>query len=232
MEAVLEYLDKASEELMELDAGEERFDELKNELAAAEKEKEKAALELTKSRQDAAKELAMAIEDSLKELDMPKVKFFVEIKNSDYSHTGCDKVEFMICPNVGEPMKPLAQIASGGELSRVMLAIKSILAEGADTLIFDEIDTGVSGNAALKIAKKLKELSAKKQVICVSHQPQLAAIADNHIKISKSEEGERTVTRLTKLSTDDRIKEIARIIDGDNYTETAVMHAKEMLDLK
>ena len=152
-------------------------------------------------------------------------------QHKDYAQNGADNVEFMICPNVGEQLRPLAEIASGGELSRVMLAIKSILAEGADTLIFDEVDTGVSGNAAHKIAKKLKELSKGKQVICVSHQPQLAAIADNHVKITKGQKEDRTVTTLKVLLQDERISEVARIIDGDDFTETAVAHAKEMLGI-
>lgn len=232
VEAVLEYLDKASEELMEIDAGEERFDELKNDLAAAEKEKEKAALELTKSRQDAAKELAMAIEDSLKELDMPKVKFEVAVTDDNFTRNGADNVEFLICPNVGEELKPLAKFASGGELSRVMLAMKSILADAddADTLIFDEIDTGVSGSAAQKIAKKLKKLSSSKQVICVSHQPQLAVSANQHLLIKKLQKGDRTATTLTKLDTEGRILEIARITDGENPGDAALNHAREMLE--
>lgn len=232
IESVIEYGKKAKEKLEKLENADVNMELIKSEIEKLQKELTQEAEKITNHRKASASHLQEEIEASLKDLDMPKVKFYVEIANGEYTSTGCDKVEFMICPNVGEPMKPLAQIASGGELSRVMLAIKSILAEGADTLIFDEIDTGVSGNAALKIAKKLKELSSKKQVICVSHQPQLAAIADNHIRISKSEEGERTVTRLSKLSLDERITEIARIIDGDNFTETAVMHAREMLDLK
>lgn len=232
VEAVLEYLDKASEELCELDAGEERFDGLKNELDLAEKAREKAAKELTKSREKAAKELSIAIEESLKELDMPKVRFNVAVTEDKFSRTGRDNVEFLICPNVGEELKPLAKFASGGELSRVMLAMKSILADAddADTLIFDEIDTGVSGSAAQKIAKKLKKLSCNKQVICVSHQPQLAVSANQHLLIKKLQKGERTATTLTKLDTEGRILEVARITDGENPGEAALNHAKEMLE--
>ena len=140
-------------------------------------------------------------------------------------------MEFMISPNPGEPMKPLIQIASGGELSRVMLAIKSIINDGIDTMIFDEIDTGVSGSAAQKIANKLSAISQGRQVICVSHQAQLAAKADNHYVIKKQEENGRTITKIRELSKDERIDELARIIDGDNLTETAINHAKEMLGL-
>ncbi len=232
VEAVLEYLDKASEELCELDAGEERFEELKNELEDAEKAREKAAKELTKSRLKAAKELGFAIEESLKELDMPKVKFDVSVADDKFTRMGRDNVEFLICPNVGEELKPLAKFASGGELSRVMLAMKSILADAddADTLIFDEIDTGVSGSAAQKIAKKLKKLSGNKQVICVSHQPQLAVSASQHLLIKKLQKGDRTATTLTKLDREGRILEVARITDGENPGEAALNHAREMLE--
>lgn len=232
IEAVIDYGNKAKEKLEALENADASSELLKAEIEKLQKLLFSEAEKITTLRKKAALTLQEEIESSLKDLDMPKVRFIVEITNAGYAPNGCDKVEFLICPNVGEPMKPLAQIASGGELSRVMLAIKSILAEGADTLIFDEIDTGVSGNAALKIAKKLKALSKKKQVICVSHQPQLAAIADNHIKIRKSEDGDRTVTRLYTLTEDERVLEIARIIDGDNFTETALKHAKEMLDAK
>ena len=163
---------------------------------------------------------------------MPNAKFTVNITQTlEFAKKGRDFVEFLISPNPGEPEKALNKIASGGELSRVMLAIKSILADtdNVDTLIFDEIDTGVSGSAAKKIAMKLSALSKKKQVICVSHQPQLAAAADNHFKIKKSRMEDRTVTTAEILDFDSRIAEIARIIDGDNITEASLNHAKEMV---
>ena len=194
------------------------------------KKLEKEAKNITNVRKSAAEKLEKEIEISLSELDMPKVRFAVAVEQADdFLKNGADKVEFLICPNVGEQMKPLAAIASGGELSRVMLAVKSIIGDSVDTLIFDEIDTGVSGSAALKIAEKLSKLAEDKQIICVSHQPQLAAKADNHFKICKTDECGRTVTHISVLSDDERIMEIARIIDGDNLTETAVKHAKEML---
>lgn len=228
---VLAYYEKASSELMQLENADETVSELNEQLAALETEIKKEAEKLTKIRKIAALKLQQEIEKSLSELDMPKVKFEVMLSRCDYTAKGADSVEFMICPNVGEQMKPLVQIASGGELSRVMLAVKSIIADGVDTLIFDEIDTGVSGSAAQKIAKKLSALSVGKQVICVSHQPQLAATADNHYMIRKQEDGERTVTQIKMLSKDERISELARIIDGDNITETAINHAKEMLGI-
>ena len=230
-EAVLTYFEKASSELMQLENADEAVSELNEQLAALEAEIKKEAEKLTKIRKTAAVKLQQEIEKSLSELDMPKVKFEVTLSRCDYTAKGADSVEFMICPNIGEQMKPLVQIASGGELSRVMLAVKSIIADSVDTLIFDEIDTGVSGSAAQRIAKKLSALSVGKQVICVSHQPQLAATADNHYMIRKQEEGDRTVTQIKMLSKDERITELARIIDGDNITETAINHAKEMLGI-
>ena len=162
---------------------------------------------------------------------MPKAEFSVQIlPRLDFAANGMDEVEFLISPNPGEPLKPLVRIASGGELSRVMLAMKSVLADtdNVDTLIFDEIDTGVSGSAAQKIAQKLSELGAKKQVICISHQPQLAAAADHHFLIRKAEQDGRTATAITLLDEAGRETELARMIDGDNLTETAINHAREM----
>lgn len=232
VEAALEYLDAASEELAELDAGEELFEELEEKLEAAEKEMHRAAAELTRARKSAGEKLSGEIEKVLFELDMPKVRFAVSITPTDCSASGADIAEFMICPNVGEELKPLAKFASGGELSRVMLAMKSILADAddAETLIFDEIDTGVSGSAAQKIAHKLSQLGKKKQVICVSHQPQLAACADWHMLIKKTQSGGRTTTGITELDKEARVRELARIIDGDNLSEAAILHAKAMLE--
>lgn len=230
--AVNLYLEKAAKELSELDGGTELIEKLEKEYAEAEKELLSAAETLTKTRVAAGERLSREIEKSLTELDMPKVRFAVSVTPKDCGTTGADVAEFMICPNVGEELKPLAKFASGGELSRVMLAMKSILADAddTDTLIFDEIDTGVSGSAAQKIAKKLKKLGEKKQVICVSHQPQLAAAADGHLLIEKSEIGDRTVTNLHRLDFDARVREIARIIDGNNPSEEALNLSRAMIE--
>ena len=229
--AAIEYLKNAKEELETLENADEAVSGLSLELESVNKKLEKAAKELTSQRQAGAKKLQKEIETALLELDMPKVKFEIFINECDYDKKGADCVEFMISPNPGEPLKPLVQIASGGELSRVMLAIKSIINDGIDTMIFDEIDTGVSGSAAQKIAKKLSALSKGRQVICVSHQAQLAATADNHYVIKKQEEADRTVTKIRELKMEERVTELARIIDGDNITETAIKHAKEMLSI-
>ncbi len=231
-EKVLEYYEKAVKELALINNADEAADELKAKLAVLESKLVAESEKISANRFDAAKQLQAEIEKSLADLDMPKVRFETAlIKTEEYTAKGAETAEFMICPNVGEQMKPLAEIASGGELSRVMLAVKSILSDGVDTLIFDEIDTGVSGSAAHKIAQKLSALANGKQVICVSHQAQLAAAADNHYFIRKNTEGDRTVTHIKRLDSDERIMEIARITDGDNITDTAIKHAKEMLGL-
>lgn len=230
-DAVIEYGKKISKELELLENADETAAQLNDKLDELNKKIKTEADKLTKHRINAAKKLQAEIENTLSELSMPKVKFEVNVMPCEYNQKGADSVEFMICPNVGEQLKPLVEIASGGELSRVMLAVKSIIADGVDTLIFDEIDTGVSGVAAKKIAEKLSALSKGKQVICVSHQPQLAAKADNHYMIKKREDGDRTVTEIRLLAMEERISELARIIDGDSLTETAINHAKEMLGL-
>ena len=150
---------------------------------------------------------------------------------ADFYENGLDRTEFLISANPGEPLKPLVKIASGGELSRVMLAIKSILADtdGVDTLIFDEIDTGVSGKTAVSIARKLSAIGRSKQVICITHLPQLTAAADNHYLIQKDTDGDMASTTLTELDALGREKELARIIDGGEVSALALDHAKEML---
>lgn len=230
-EAAAEFLKRAEAELEQITDSETEKKRLSQKLSEIMKKIKKAADKLTESRQEAGRELSREIERELSELDMPKVKFSAAVEISGYTKNGADKVEFLISPNPGEPLKPLEKIASGGELSRVMLAMKSILSDSdkVDTLIFDEIDTGVSGSAAKKIAQKLFKLAEKKQIICVSHQPQLAAAADNHYNIKKTELENRTVTTAELLDADSRVCEIARIIDGDNITQASLEHARQML---
>ena len=228
-EAVLCYLENALSELDNLKNYEKNTEELQRELSEVEQKMAKEASKITEIRTKSAKLLQKEVENALSELDMPNVKFEIALNRTDFSAKGAETAEFMICPNKGEELKPLAKIASGGELSRTILAIKSVVCDNVDTLIFDEIDTGVSGNASKKIATKLSELAETRQIICVSHSPQVAAKADNHLVISKSTNGDRTVTEVKALSYDERIYEVARIIDGNNVTETAVNHAKEMM---
>ncbi len=232
-EKVLEFLEKAKDELSKITNADEERQRLFGELSLVLKELSECAKRLSEKRKEAAKILSKEIENELFELDMPKAKFSILIEPlEDFSKNGADRVEFLISPNMGEPEKPLFKIASGGELSRVMLAIKGILAsyDGTDTLIFDEIDTGVSGSAAKKIAQKLAVLGEKKQVICVTHLPQLAAAADNHYLIKKIEEKERTLTTASILFKEERIEEIARITDGENPTPASKEHARQMIE--
>ena len=233
IEEILEYLKKAESELNDIKLSDERTNELKEELKNITKDLKEKGNVLTQRRENAAKVLEENIEKSLHELNMEKSKFKVNIENDGtFYDNGMDKVEFLISTNPGEPLKPLVKIASGGELSRVMLAIKSILADsdGVDTMIFDEIDTGVSGKAAMSIAKKLAVIAKNKQVICITHLPQLTAMADNHYLIQKNTDGELASTTLKELDEEGRELELARIIDGGEVTELALSHAKQMLE--
>jgi len=167
----------------------------------------------------------------LAQLDMPRVQFSCEFTETDLSPNGADTVAFYMSANAGEALKPMSKVASGGELARIMLAMKNVLAEKdqVNTLIFDEVDTGVSGRAAQKVAEKLRSVAAHKQVLCVTHLPQLAALANTHLLIAKSERDGRTFTSVTPLDIEGRKRELARIIGGTNITETTLKSAEEML---
>ena len=229
----IEFLKSATDELDSLTNHDVKTAELIKEKEKIINQMTVLADELTKNRGGAAKELSLKIEGELHELDMQKAKFEVFLDSCDeFKPYGRDLVEFKFTANPGQPLAELAKIASGGELSRVMLAIKTVLSneDGADTLIFDEIDTGVSGNAALKIAKKLSKLGEFKQVICVSHLPQLASVADNNFKIEKISDDDVTRTKISLLDYDERLSELARMIDGENVTQASLDHAREMLE--
>jgi DNA repair protein RecN (Recombination protein N) len=232
IETVLKFLENGKTELENIKLSDEKTAELQQELSEIKKQLKVVGNQLTKTRKNAATELQEKIEKSLSELNMEKSKFCVRVDEFDeFFENGMNKVEFLISTNPGEPLKPLVKIASGGELSRVMLAIKSILADTDEvgTLIFDEIDTGVSGKAALKIAKKLTEIGKSKQVICITHLPQLTAAADTHYLILKNTDGSLASTSLTELDEKGRETELARIIDGGDVSELALEHAREML---
>lgn len=232
IENVLDYLAKAESELYDIKLSDEKTAELTAELNAITEKLNSEGKKLTQIRKKAAEVLEKQIEGALHELNMEKARFSVSVESgSEFYDNGMDKVEFLISANPGEPMKPLVKIASGGELSRVMLAIKSILADtdGVETLIFDEIDTGVSGRAAVSIAEKLKGIGKTKQVICITHLPQLTAAADNHYLIEKNTDGDMASTTLTELDEKGREEELARIIDGREVSELALNHAKQML---
>lgn len=191
-----------------------------------------AAKALSIARSESAKQLENEIKEQLEFLDMPKVKFLVDFKQGNLSSTGYDKIEFLISTNPGEPPKPLAKIASGGELSRIMLAIKNILAakDTVDTLIFDEVDAGVSGRASRKIGLKLKSVGEVCQVICVTHSAQIASAADNHLLIQKEFKNDKTYTKVVHLDFEQRKRELARIMGGMEITDALLKSAEEMLN--
>ncbi len=230
---VLKLYNESLEELTRLGDSQLILEELsvkKNELLSQVSVKAKA---LSESRRDAALRFCKEVGDELRFLNMPDVSIAVDIKTGKLTSTGMDTVEFLISANKGETPKALAKIASGGELSRIMLALKSVLAGRDDvpTMIFDEIDTGVSGRAAQKIGTKLREISNKRQVICVTHLTQIAVMAHDHILIEKNSVCDRTVTEIKPLSFEERKYEIARILGGDNITPTVLMDAEEQLKL-
>ncbi len=231
-EAALEYLSKAKAELEQIEFSEERLAQLENELIFAEERLVAAGEKLTNSRKKAAKGFEKQVCEALSFMDMTGVQFIANITEAKYSKTGRDNVEFLISANAGETVKPLNKVASGGELSRIMLAIKGIIADkdNVDTLIFDEIDTGISGRAASKVAVQLKKVSKLRQVICVTHLAQIAAAAEGHFLIEKKVKDGKTYTNVTLLSEESRIKEIARIMSGTELTENTISSAKELLD--
>lgn len=230
-EDILSYLEAAKKEKNEIEISDERISELEEKLYALSDEIKKLSSQLTESRMKAAAEFEKNVKSELEFLDMPKVTFVVDRKQTALTSRGADAIEFLISANPGQEPKPIAKIASGGELSRIMLAIKNVLSDkdNIGTLIFDEIDTGVSGSAAEKIALKLGEVSKGRQVICVTHLARIAAQADCHMKIIKSVESEKTYTKIETLDFEGRASEIARISGGGNITPLQLETAKEML---
>lgn len=231
-EEILEYLENSKAELDTLINLNLSQDEI---ITKLEHDKEillDAAEKLSLSRKHAASEFEVHVKHELTFLDMPNVEISVIFERTKLNPTGSDNIEFLISPNPGEALKPLAKIASGGELSRIMLAIQNVLSQNDNvgTMIFDEIDTGVSGSAAEKIAKVLKSVGSKGQVICITHSAQVASYADNHFVVEKKVQNEKTYTYVTPLDRDGRIKEVARIIGGVNITELQIKSATEMID--
>ncbi|MEE1198615.1 MAG: DNA repair protein RecN [Acutalibacteraceae bacterium] len=229
---ILDYLGDSEKQLEKFRFSDQRAAELEKELLDSQDRLIAFGKKLTESRVNTALTFEKQVCEILEYLDMPYVKFKVDIKEGRYTKNGCDTVEFLISANAGESLKPLSKVASGGELSRVMLAIKSVLSDkdDVDTLIFDEIDTGISGRAANKVAFQLKKVAENRQVICVTHLAQIAACAKNHLLIEKNVSGERTYTTVTSLSYEKRIDEISRIMSGTEKTETTHNSAKELLD--
>lgn len=231
-EKTLEYLKDSKEKLSNIVNSDKRINELSIELENATERLIFKAHILTELRKKAAQNFESAVTDVLKYLDMPNVVFKVSFNKGRYTKNGCDEIEFFINTNAGESVKPLHKIASGGELSRVMLAIKSVLSEKdlIDTLIFDEIDSGISGFAASKVGVRLKNVSKNRQVLCVTHLAQIAGFADEHFLISKTTDNGRVYTNVVALTYEERIKEIARIMSGSKITDSLYNSAKELLD--
>lgn len=230
-EEMIDFLENAIKEKDKITLSDDRSRALLGEISLAKKQVKSFALQLSESRQAAGIHFAKNIKAELDYLDMPAVTFVVEQSSVAYNSNGADKIEFLISANAGELPKPLAKIASGGELSRIMLAIKNVLAAKDDvgTLIFDEIDAGVSGRAAQKVAMKLRQVSKGRQVVCVTHLAQIAAQADDHLLISKSVHDGKTYTQVKKLNMEGRKNELARIIGGLSVTQLQLESAEEML---
>lgn len=231
LEEVLAYYEAAVKELDQIELSEERRQELSGELDAQKKRVMEAGKALSQQRQEAARRFVGQVSDELRFLDMPNVSMRVRIDKTKYGPRGCDEVEFLFSTNRGEELRSLSKIASGGELSRIMLAIKSVLAEkdGTGTLIFDEIDTGVSGQSAQKIGLKLRGVAGHRQVLCVTHSAQVAALAQQHLLIYKQTDGERTYTRVKPLDDAGRIGELSRIMGTGRDSDAVRNTAREML---
>ncbi|GIV15797.1 MAG: DNA repair protein RecN [Armatimonadota bacterium] len=230
VEAVLDYLREVTEKMERLQGGEERAEELASALRQKEEKAQQLAAELSRLRREGARRFEQAVAQELSELAMPRARFEVKLAPKPLETDGADAVEFLIAPNPGEPPRPLSRIASGGELSRVMLAIKSVLAgvEDVPTLVFDEIDIGIGGRTAGVVGEKLQSLSRQRQILCITHLPQIASRARWHLLIEKREAEGRTVTAVTPVEGEARVHEIARML-GDTG-EGALRHAREMLE--
>jgi len=231
VEEMLDYLERSREELERIEYADDRVEQLTQTLQKQEKAAREAARTLSECRHTAARELEERISRELRELDMPKLRFSIDFQEKELSEDGADAVEFLMSANVGETLRPIQKIASGGELSRIMLALKNVLAEqdSVMTMVFDEVDTGVSGRAAQRVAEKLAKLSRTRQVLCVTHLPQLAAMADTHFGVEKGEENGRTLTKVVSLDRAARRSEIARLSGGDHPSETMIAGAEELL---
>lgn len=231
---IIDYGNQKQQYLEQLYNYENEITNLKNKITKTKDNLEKICDKISKTRKDSALKLEKLIVDALVDLNFLSVNFKINIsKNNNITENGYDNVEFMISTNPGEPMKPLSKVASGGELSRIMLAIKSILAkeDDIDTLIFDEIDTGISGKTALLVAEKLASISRKHQVLCISHLSQIAAMADHHYLIEKNVDDQLTSTTIKKLNEQESIAELVRINGGIEVTDAALIHAKEMKEM-
>lgn len=236
IQQILAYDQKASEELHSMVDSESDEDQMESQLETIQEQLKKIALQLSTTRKQAASKLQVAVHDQLKQLYMDKAEFEVHFDESaglKFKSTGIDNVEFYLRTNPGESMGPLSRIASGGELSRIMLALKTIFAksQGVTSIIFDEVDTGVSGRVAQAIAEKIKLIASYSQVLCITHLPQVAAEADHQFFVSKAVKGGRTETKLSDLNENGRVQELARMLAGSTVTKLSIQHAKELLKM-
>ncbi|MGN1230626.1 MAG: DNA repair protein RecN [Anaerotignum sp.] len=232
VEAALAFYDKVLQELDFLTNSSEKIAELTIEREKEQKKLTAAAEKLSALRQSTAKQVAAQIEASLQDMEMKDARFHIRIEEkADWTADGKDKVEFLISANAGENLKPLAKIASGGEMSRVMLALKTVLVDADEigTFIFDEIDTGVSGRTARKVGEKMRFLGGKRQILCITHLPQIAAMADSHFLIEKESRGGETTTQVTPLEQEGSVLEVARLMGGSGVTETTLAAARELI---
>ena len=232
VEDMLAYLEKCREELDQIAFAADTTARLEKQLEKERGRAMKAARALSEARKAAAKRLEERIQEELRQLDMPKVRFAICFEEKEPDALGIDVVRFLMSANVGEELRPINKVASGGELARIMLALKNVLAENEliGTLVFDEVDTGVSGRAAQKVAEKLAQVSRRKQVLCVTHLPQLAAMADTHFSVEKGEREGRTYTRVLRLDRERRKEELARLTGGQRVTSALLAGAEELLD--
>ena len=230
-EEILGFLSDARKRLYELESYATDREKLQKDYTSLLSDAQKRALELSKIRKEVSEKFTQEVQKEMAFLEMPNVRLVVRQDKTELNSRGFDSIEFLFSVNPGEEPKPVAKIASGGELSRMMLAIKTVLSKDdfIETLIFDEIDTGISGSAAQRVGQKLRQISLDKQIMCVTHQAQIAALADNHLKISKRYSDGRTFTTVDTLDDEGRIGELARIIDGVEITQTALQHAKQLL---
>jgi DNA repair protein RecN (Recombination protein N) len=234
-EELLSMKEELNTKIFDIESLEEREKELLKETARVEKEFNEKTLEVSGKRKNISRDFEKKVENEIKDLDFENAHFKVEIKEKkEIDGQGMDKVRFLFEPNVGEGWNKLSSIASGGELSRVMLALKSILSEvdQVEGLVFDEIDVGIGGSLAKKVGEKMKGIGKRRQVLCVTHLPSIAAEADSHLRVKKKERDGRTITEVKEITGNDRVEEIARMISGESSIETARKHAAELLNKK
>ncbi len=233
-EDMLQTLENSQVELEGIELSQERLIVLSEEFEKIKLEAIDLAKQISQKRKEASTQFSQRVKEELKFLNMPKVEFGVQLERVPLNSLGCDKISFMVSANIGEELKPMSKIASGGELSRIMLAIKTVLSKGDSigTMIFDEIDAGISGEAGNKVGLKLKEASRDRQILCITHLAQIAAMGDGHLFIEKKSDEKETQTKVTPLKGEKRVYEIARIISGDAVTDLKLQMAKELLNFK